>query len=237
MSVEHLEEAGVAHLHQLLRRDGEAEVGMVDVREHRLAGALALLKHGRDVVGQDCHNTVATERLDRLTEVVRVHVDRGGLPAVRDLLALQDEEAVGLLELAAILGQELEAHLGLVVLARARLDPILRPAGRVFREGLLRALVGSHVHPLVGGVERVVFGEREEMVAVGLVELGDHLREVVAIAPKRVGVEVAAPPASGVSRRGGEHHAGQGQCEEEGTKILHASARLLPTLAVPERGN
>ena len=42
--------------------------------------------------------------------------------------------------------------------------------------------------------ERVVLGQRDEVIARGLVPVHNHLWVVVAIAPKRVGVEVAFPP-------------------------------------------
>ncbi|MFN9944231.1 MAG: hypothetical protein ACK56I_32650, partial [bacterium] len=44
--------------------------------------------------------------------------------------------------------------------------------------------------------EDVVVGEGEKVVAAFAVPVGNHLGEVVAIAPEGVGVEVALPPAN-----------------------------------------
>ena len=52
----------------------------------------------------------------------------------------------------------------------------------------------SQVEPAPPLLEHVVIGDREEMVALLLVPVGDHVRELVPVAPEGVRVQVPLPP-------------------------------------------
>ena len=62
-------------------------------------------------------------------------------------------------------------------------------------------------------------GDAEKVVAVAAVPVGDHLGIVVAIAPERVSVEVALPPAGVFGGEGGgagtQNEPGDGQSQPE----------------------
>ena len=62
-----------------------------------------------------------------------------------------------------------------------------------------------------------MIGEREEVVAVLLVPIGDHLGIVIAIAPQRMGVQVALPSACrSIGGRSNERDEGESESENGG---------------------
>ena len=81
-------------------------------------------------------------------------------------------------------------------------------------------------------------GQREEVVAVLLVPVGDHLGEVVAVAPERVRVQVALPVlrARGGRQRGGDGlRAAGATCAGFWTATASANADSDSTTAASER--
>ncbi len=56
--------------------------------------------------------------------------------------------------------------------------------------------------PPVALLHDVVIGQCQEMIAVGLVPVGDALGEIIPVAPERVRVQVALPPADRFARGG-----------------------------------
>jgi len=76
----------------------------------------------------------------------------------------------------------------------ALLDPVCAEPLQVFVQGHRAAFVGCRIDPSVALGQNVVVGKREEMVAVLLVPIDNHLRIIIAIAPERMGVQIAFPP-------------------------------------------
>ena len=215
MAVVNLEEPVALHLHQVLGGERPAEVGVVDVRKHRLAAEPALRQHGVDIALHDFHDIRAVPRLDSVAKVGRVDVDLVLLEKVRrvganfvllelvsDLLAGNHQEPLAFLQIATELGQRVEPDLQDAVGGEASVEAVRAVTGEVFFEGCLAHLVG-HRNPFDAFLEDVVVGQGQEMVAVGLVPFGDHFGEIVAVAPERVRVQVALPPARRLRARGG----------------------------------
>jgi len=213
MAVVNLEETLAFHLHEFLGRDRPAEVGMVEVREHRLAGPRLLLEDGVEVLLHDLDGGRAGERRQELARVGDVDVNgagpsgRGGglraTPGGGNLLARDHQEAPRLLEERAVFVERLEAHLPLAVLL-AELDPVRAEAAQVFLQNPAAAATtpgaGMHAHhlgkqPALARLHGVVVGDGEEVIALLLIPVGDHLGIIVAVAPERMGMQVALEPA------------------------------------------
>src|SRR5690606_5823646 len=54
-------------------------------------------------------------------------------------------------------------------------------------------------HPPLAAAEHVVIRQRQEVIPVALVPVAHHLRVLIAVAPERVRVEVAAEPEGAVA--------------------------------------
>ena len=230
VTVVDLEEPLLRDHRQFLGGDRVAEVRMVEVDQDGTSQPPGLLLDGGQVVGHDLDDALAALGLDQLQDVAGVHVDRLCLKPVGDLLALDQQEASGLLEQRTVLAQRLEPDLEVPLLGTG-LDPgVPEPLAVAGEAVLLGPIVGlPQAHPPLPLAEDVVVGEGEELVAVAGVPVHDHLRVVIAVAPERVGVQVALePPRLGVGRhrvvrlrrrRGGEYLGGavaQGQGHHHG---------------------
>ena len=82
--------------------------------------------------------------------------------------------------------------------SRRSTQPLAEPGDVLLQRPARGSRSRPAVDPLLALGDDVVVGQGEEVVAVPLVPVGDHLGEVVAVAPERVGVQVALP----VLRRG-----------------------------------
>ena len=194
MTVVHLEEAFALHLHQFLRRDSPAEVGMVEMREHRLPRTGALLQHGVDVALDDLQHVAAGLARDGFAQVRRIEVDRRRPMPVGDFHRRDQQEPVWLLQPGTECGERLEPDL-VGAIQSAVFDAIRAEAFEILVEHRPAPALGCEVQPAFAFKHRVMIGEREEVIALILVPRGHHLRVVIAIAPERVRVQVPLPPA------------------------------------------
>ena len=96
-----------------------------------------------------------------------------------------------------------------------------RDGQRLLAVPLARRSVG----PAFAVGKNIVIGHGQEVVIVTLVPVGDHLGKVVAVAPQRVRVQVALPPArfGGVESGGGE---------EKWDQQAHRTGDLTPASAL-----
>ena len=194
VAVVHLKKPFAAQPDHVGRLDRPAEVGVVNVREHRLAGRLALRQHGVDVFLHRRRHPGPALRRDLFPDVGDVDVDRQALKLVGDFLALHQQETPRHGHLRAILGVSLEPD-PRDALDDFVLDPVVAETFQIFVERTLAAGIFLAVNPALALGQHVVVGDAEKVVAVAAVPVGDHFGVVVAIAPERVGVEVALPPA------------------------------------------
>lgn len=167
---------------------------MVEERDHHPAALLPLIGDLPQVHRDGLEYVLAGNRLDGVAKVDAVHVNRPLGERRGDLFRGNEQELAGLFEQAAELGERLEPDLlfaGLV----AGFDPSLAEAARVFAEGPPPQRGRIRRHPLLAFGEQIVIRQREEIVAVLLVPVGDHFGEVVAIGPEGVRVEVPFPVA------------------------------------------
>ena len=185
---------------------------MVEVREHRLAGALTLGENGIDVVLHDFEDAGAAARFDEVTKIGGVDVDGRFFVVRGNLFARNEEEFIALLEHFLELWERGEADLDVGAIG-ANVD-LVREGGAVFIEREQAGFVGADVNPLLAFEEDVVIGDGEEMVAVGFIPGGDHFGEVVAVAPEAVGVEVAFPPVAGLGGGGNDSEEQKAEGEE-----------------------
>ena len=132
-------------------------------------------------------------RFDEVAQVGGVDVDRFRFVFVGDLFVLNEQEAPRHLKEFAVLGQGFESHL-LPAVPFAQADPVCAEPLQVFVQGHGAAFVGCRIDPFAALGQNVVVGQREEMVAVLFVPIDDHFRIVIAIAPERMGVQIAFPP-------------------------------------------
>lgn len=210
VAVVDLEEFQAAHRHEFLRGDAPAEVGVIDVGEHRLAGGFALGIDRIDIALDDFEHAVAALGLDNFAQVDGAHVDRGEFVFIRELLAGNENETAGFLEFGTELSKRFQAHFWKVI-AGALLDPVFAEAFDVTFEDIATAFIRRH-EPAVTHLQGVMIAEHQEIVAMLLIPIGDHLGIAIAIAPEGVGVEIALPPAGFLGAGvGGEQHDGEGK--------------------------
>src|SRR5688572_17330526 len=111
---------------------------------------------------------------------------------VRSFFALQQEKTVVLEQLAELL-QRFETD-GCNTLLLALLDPIGAEALQVIRQRRARpGFVRGH-DPLRAFLQDVVIRNAEEVVAVRLVPIDDHLGEIIAITPETMCVQIPFEP-------------------------------------------
>ena len=165
VAVVDLEEALSLERDQVLRRDRPAEIGVVDMREHRLAGRAPLSQHGVHVVLQDVEHAHPPLRRNQRHEIRRIDVNGRGLEPVRDFLALEDQKASLLLEQNAVFLEGLEPDGGRFP-ARDELHPTRVEPRRVAVERC--SLVGvDDTDPPLALRQHVVVRERDEVVVSG----------------------------------------------------------------------
>ena len=85
--------------------------------------------------------------------------------------------------------------------------------GAVFLQSGVATRVCAKRDPFLSFEEDVVIGDGEEMVAVRFIPCCNHLREIVAIAPEAVGMEVAFPPVAGLGGDGRNSKEQRGESE------------------------
>ena len=188
------------HCRQILGGKRPSEVRVIDVREHRHSEALGLLVYHLQI--RTHHFLNAGEvfyGLDLLFEIYGVEMDRDLAKAGADLLRLDEQELARLFKLGAVLLQLLQPHLGFAIFD-TRGHPFVAKASAVFfhrglAEGLAALLDGGLAHPHLLRLQHVVVGDGQEVVAVLLVPVRDHLRKIVPITPERMRVCVALEPA------------------------------------------
>jgi hypothetical protein len=195
VAVVHLEKLLAAECDQIFDFDRPAEVRVVDMREHGSAGALALLEDGVDVVLHHLADALSSLGLNEVLDVGRVHMNVLGLEPVGDFFGRHEQKRPWLFEEGAVFLESLETHLMHAFVGVSLVNPVgpVREASLVEVEKLRASTFGDVDETFALG-ERVVLGQRDEVVARGLVPVDDHLRIVIAIAPKRVCVKVAFPP-------------------------------------------
>ena len=92
MAVVDLEELFAANAHQILGRQTEPHIRMVQVNDHRLTCFLTLFERGSDVVLNRVVNAPPLHGWDQLHEVAGVEVDGGLFESVADLFALDEQK-------------------------------------------------------------------------------------------------------------------------------------------------
>ena len=80
----------------------------------------------------------------------------------------------------------------------SHLDPVIAKRLATFINRCRSASIfdGRQIHPAFALAKDVVIGQSQEIVAVIDIPFRNHLRKVIAVTPKRMGVQVAFPPAS-----------------------------------------
>ncbi len=75
-----------------------------------------------------------------------------------------------------------------------------------------------HLEPLIVIGDDVMVGQCQEIVAMALIPIGDHLREIISVAPKGMSMQVALEPAClfGGGQDGGRGQAADGKQTDEG---------------------
>ncbi len=188
MGVVDLKEPKAFEPHHVLGGQGPLEIRVVHVDQHGLVRLLLLGQDGIDIVLQDLgHRRTALWR-NQFDQVDRIEM---GL--VGDLLGLDQEETSGLLEEATDFRQRLEPDFGLALLVRSRLDPFVCEPGDVLIEGGPPGVRDRH--PAVTLRQDVVIRQRQEVIAVFFVPLHHQFGEIISVAPERVAVQIALPPA------------------------------------------
>jgi hypothetical protein len=210
MAVVDLEKAFTPKWQEILGGDAPIEVGMVDVRKHRLAGAAALEKDVVDVVLHDIEHVAAAVGFEAFPGICHVDVDGPGEIPVRQFLAGDEEELPGLFEKRSELCEWFKSDL-VGSETRTFLDPGA-VAFLVSIEGFSSASTRAQSEPILSLQRNVVIREGEKVVAVVAVPFGDHLGIIVAVAPERMSVEVAFPP-RGARRFAGEGAFGERSCD------------------------
>ena len=76
----------------------------------------------------------------------------------------------------------------------ATLDPVRSKTPKVLRECQVASGIVRGVNPKRSIQDNVVIRERQELIALLLVPLDDHLRVIIAVAPKRMRVQIPLPP-------------------------------------------
>ena len=208
-AVPDLEEALAHHGGEVLGGDSPFVVGMVHVNEGRSAGALTGFSDPVQRLLDDLRHGGAFQRRQGLMQVDGADVDLafvfGGLG---DLFGLDEQESSPLLHQRAEFIVRLEPDL-LDAVGRVRpgLHPIRTVPAQVGTEGVPGANtrppglpLGPVGHRLQGNpaltpTQEIMIRQGQEVVSAFAVRLGDHFREVVAVRPERVRVQVAFPPA------------------------------------------
>jgi hypothetical protein len=153
-----------------------------------------LRNHSIHILLEDLANICAPARADEIPQIGRVKMDwhLGGLG--RDFLAGDEQETPGLLEEIPKFIERAQAN-KLGVLQGAQLNPTFEALTVSFERLRFGFRVGR-CYPLIAGQQNIMIGNRQEIIAVGLVPFSDHLWIVISIAPKRVRVEITLPPVS-----------------------------------------
>ena len=207
-----LEELLVVDLHELLGGDRPLEVRVIEVGEHGHARPEPLRMHGVEGMLQRLddlragHGIQGLIRQDELLDVRRVHVH----VLVRDLLARDEQESSGLLELTLDFRQGTQADLLLFALAPHD-HPFFAEATQILVQGDGAGLGLMHLQPFVVIGDDVMVRQRQERIPLALIPIGDHLREVIPVAPISMGVQVALVP---LRLFGGGQDGGRGQAAD-----------------------
>ena len=195
MAVIDFEELLMVDLHELLGGDGPLEVRVIEMGEHRHSGPDPLRMHG--IKGMlkrfdDLRAGGGIEGLVRQDELLNVRrVDVHVL--VRDLFARDEQETAGLFELGLDLRQGTQPYLLLVSLA-ADDDPFLAETLEISVQGDGAGLGFADLQPLVVIGDDVVVRQRQEVIPMALIPVGDHLREIIPVAPIGMRVQVTFIP-------------------------------------------
>ena len=204
MPIVDLEKALPLHLHQVFSGDPPSKIRMVDVREHGLAGLAALIQNGVHPALHHIEHIGATLRRDLLAEIGGVDVHRKRQVTAGDFLGGNHQEPTGFFEQAAELRQRLQPILVGAVMITSH-QPVGPKAALVLLEGLGKMVLCGLGDPLLALQHPVVIGQREKVVTVFLVPVGDGLGEIIAITPEGMRVEVALPPPGLGGRRPANH--------------------------------
>ena len=136
-----------------------------------------------------CHTTTVGG-FDRGTKIDGIHVHRQTAKFVGDLFAGHQQELPGSVEFFTHLRQGFQAHLR-PVFHSSFLEPVRSKTLGAFCYSFFARFVGGGIHPLFPRGHHIVFGQREEIVVMGLVPVCNHLGKVIAIAPEGVRVQVS----------------------------------------------
>jgi hypothetical protein len=82
------------------------------------------------------------------------------------------------------------------------------------------------LHPAIAAAKDVVIRQREKVIAVAAIPIGNHLGKVIAVAPEGVGMDIALPPL-GAGRFCGGCDCGEGERANEsgeGKQAMHESS-------------
>ncbi len=178
--------------------------------EDMSAGLRCGFLDGLEDLGHDLGHAATRLGGDPFVDVDGTHVNRtpvgGGLG---DFLGLNQNESASLLDKSPVLVDGFQADLKLSVGGvGAGFHPMRAEALDVCREGVagreggaapglaLRALGNvAHGHPTLAMAENIVIRKRQKLVALRSIPIGHRLREVVAVRPKGVRMEIPLPPA------------------------------------------
>ena len=219
MAVIDLEELLVVDLHELLGGDRPLEVRVIEVREHGHSGPYPLRMDGIKGVLERLDDLRAGRgiegliRQDQLLDVRGVHVH----VLIRDLLAGDEQEPARLLELGLHLRQGTQPDFLLFALA-ADDHPFLAEPLEILIQGDGAGLGLMHLQPLIVIGDDVVVRQRQEIITVALIPIGDHLGEIIPVAPigMRVQVTFIPPRLFGGGQDGTSGEAADGKQTKQG---------------------
>ena len=124
MAVVDLEELFAANAHQILGRQTEPHIRMVQVNDHRLTRFLTLFEHGSDVVLNRVVNAPPLHGWDQLHEVAGVEVDGGLFESVADLFALDEQKLAGIVQLVGDFLERSQANFQFAALGRTLINKL-----------------------------------------------------------------------------------------------------------------
>ncbi len=193
MAVIDLEKLFASDPHHVFRRHRIAEIRVIEVNHHRLAGAFALGDQGAHVILNRIRHAFAFHRNNQFLEVRGIEVDREPLETVGNLLALDEQILSGFGEFFFDLVKAFQADFQPAI-SFALVHPVFAEFLDQLLVGLAFALVLFHIGPAFLVVQHVMIGEGQEVIPSLLVPGGDHFGIIVAIAPEGMRMDIAPIP-------------------------------------------
>ena len=139
-------------------------------------------------------------RFDRLGQIDGINVNLILSELVCDLLGLDEEKFPLLFKFRANLLQRFQTHLPRVAFP-AKLHPLFTKAFHIPIQcsGLphLAPLFNTrHLHPLLTPAQKVMVRQSEKVVTLLFIPIDNHVRKIIPVTPKRVGMRVPLIPGS-----------------------------------------